>query len=160
MNKIPIKQIIITTIIAIFLNLIDFGTYANILEPIWILIFLNYFLINFELKNEYFIALILGVIIDATSGNIIGQSSLALIVSSYFIITIKSSIKIANITTIIIFVAISSVLYMTTILAIHIIVQGFDLNYNVLIPIITTAMAYPLISTIINYFNGKNKRSF
>jgi len=155
MSNTPIKQIVITTIFAIFLNLIDFGVFVNSIKPIWILIFYSYFIINFKIKNVYFLALVLGVIIDSSSGDIIGQNALALIVSSYFICKIKNSIKIANITTISVFIAFTGAIYIVIIVAIHSITQGFDLNYDVFLPIITTALSYPIVSVIMNKFNGR-----
>ena len=150
----PIIPIITTTIIAIILGLVDLGDYFNIAQPFWILIFYSYILVNYNIKYELFIALILGIFIDIASSNILGQSSLALVIASFFIITNKKSIKTAHNITIIIFILITSIIYLTSILLVHIAIQGFDLSYYIFISPVTTAIFYPLIAYIFKNFSG------
>jgi rod shape-determining protein MreD len=158
MKKLPIKQIIITTIISIAFNSIaPANIYAQI-APIWILIFYSYFLLNFEFEFEYFIAFFLGIIIDITTSSILGQNSIALIVASFFVIKSKKQVQIANSSTIAIFVFLASVIYLAILLLIHIITQGVDFNYWIFMTPLTTAIFYTIIATIMKKLNERQNR--
>jgi rod shape-determining protein MreD len=160
MNKIPIKQIIIYTILAIFLHSISISNFIDTISPFWVLIFYSYFLLNFEFEFEYTIAFIVGLIIDISTGGILGQSSLALVFASLVILKSKKQVQIANDFTIAIFVMFSAIIYLGVILLVHIIIQGIDFNYFILISPLTTAVFYPLTATIMQQFNARKNQYF
>jgi rod shape-determining protein MreD len=157
MNSRLIKQITITTVIAMILESISITATIDAMMPLWIVLFYSYFLLNFDVKFEYFIALVLGIVIDITTSNILGQHALALIVASVVIMSGKRHIKISNTATIIAFIAIVSSVYVLVIFGTNIIIQGSFLEYLHLLSIVSTALCYPIVATFLQKVNGKYK---
>ncbi len=140
--------LLISTILVIILNAINFGPIISQIAPIWILMVYSFYLLNYNVKYEFFIALVLGFIIDITNGDLLGQNALALVIASYFIIYNKKSMVISNITTIQVFIFIASIIYLAVILIIHFIVKGFSIYYYVLLSPFSTAIIYPIINIL------------
>lgn len=147
-NRKPILFLIIIVIIAIILSLLDFGDFVNNIVPSWILLFYSYYIVNYKVNNIGFIALFIGVIIDIIIGNIVGQTSLALILSSYFVYSNKHSILISNVTTNMVLIFVAGFIYLFGMLSVHVIIQGFDISYTIFISPLIGAIVYPFISVI------------
>ena len=72
-------------IVTLIFNAIPLPDYMLVFMPIWILMFLTQWLVINKNKGIYFIALLIGLLIDIQLSDILGQNSLALIGSLLFI---------------------------------------------------------------------------
>ncbi len=114
-------------------------------SPFWMLLFFIYWLINFPAKGRFFLALILGVLIDILHGDILGQNALALILSSAFIANVKQSFYVSNLSTQQVYVFSAASIYLSLILFVHTLTQGFNFSYYLLIAPLTSALFWPVI---------------
>jgi rod shape-determining protein MreD len=140
--KITFFTLILSTIP---LNEVLLGTSA-----FWLLLFYIYWLAYFSTKATFFIALILGVLIDILHGDILGQNALALILSSLFISNVKQSFFVSNLSTQQIYVFISSSIYLLFFLLTSILTQDFVLNYYVFLAPFTSALIWPIVRFLLS----------
>ena len=87
------------TIIALIIGAISLPPVFEIVSPFWMLIFFIYWIIYTDTKALYLFALILGLLTDILQGSILGQNTLALLISSAFIFNVKKSFYVSNLTT-------------------------------------------------------------
>lgn len=115
------------------------------ISPFWMLLFFIYWLVNFTTKGRFFLALVLGVLIDILHGDILGQNALALILSSAFIINVKQSFNVSNLSTQRVYVFSAASIYLSLILLVHTLTQGFNFSYYLLLAPLTSALFWPVI---------------
>ena len=139
-------KIIILTLIASAIPLNQLLIYIS---PIWVLLFFIYWLVYTPAKYKFFIALLLGLIIDVLEGLVLGQNALALILSSAFIIHEKQSFFVSNLTTQQIYVFVAASIYLSTVLLIHFLIQGVGFNWFILSTPLSSAIFWPLIKIIL-----------
>ena len=119
--------------------------------PLWMLLFFTYWLTNFNVQRQFFIALILGVLIDVLYGDILGQNALALILSAAFITKIRQSFSVSNISTQQIYILAASSIYLGVLLSVHSLsIQGFDFNYYLLFTPLTSALLWPVVQLLLS----------
>jgi len=133
------------TIIALIVGAISFPFILEIISPFWMLIFFIYWIIYTDTKALYLFALILGLLTDILQGSILGQNALALVISSAFIINVKKSFYVSNITTQQVYVFFASLIYLITLILTHSIIQGFDFSWLIILSPFTGAIIWPLV---------------
>ncbi len=74
-----------------------------------------------------------------------GQNALALILSSAFIAKAKQSFFVSNVSTQQVYVFVASVIYLASILIVHILTQDFNFSYYILIAPLSSAIFWSLI---------------
>ena len=116
------------SLIALIVNAISLPQFIEIISPFWILIFYIYWLIYSKNKAAYIVALLLGLILDISQGDILGQNALALILSSAVILRVKKSFYVSNITTQQIYIFMASLVYLVTLLITQI--TMFVINFD------------------------------
>jgi len=121
-------------------------------SPFWMLLFFTYWLVNFPAKGRFFLALMLGVLIDILHGDILGQNALALILSSIFIIKVKQSFYVSNLSTQQVYIFSAASIYLCLILLVNILTQGFDFNYYLLLTPFTSALFWPVFKLVLSKF--------
>ena len=141
----PLLLLTKITIIALIIGAISLPSVLEIVSPFWMLIFFIYWIIYTDTKALYLFALILGLLTDILQGSILGQNALALLISSAFIFNVKKSFYVSNLTTQQVYIFISSLIYLITFLLTHILVQGFDFNWLILISPFSSAIIWPVI---------------
>jgi rod shape-determining protein MreD len=119
-------------------------------SPFWALIFYIYWLSYSPANVRFFLALILGVLIDILQGNILGQNALALILSSAFISKVKQSFSVSNLSTQQVYVFVASSIYLAVILSIHVLIQGFDFSYYLLLTPLSSALFWPIVRLLLS----------
>jgi rod shape-determining protein MreD len=87
------------SIIAFIIGAISLPSFLELASPFWLLSFFIYWLIYSNGKSVFTSAFILGILLDVLQGGILGQNALALVLSSAFILNVKKSFFISNITT-------------------------------------------------------------
>lgn len=121
------------------------------IAPFWALLFFTYWLTYFTTQGQFFIALILGVLIDLLYGDILGQNALALILSAAFIVKVRQSLAVSNITTQQIYIFVASSIYLGVLLSVHALsVQNFDFNYYLLFAPLTSALLWPVVQLLLS----------
>jgi len=75
----------------------------------------------------------------------LGQNSLALIVSSAFILSVKKSFFVSNLTTQQVYVFIASLIYLVLFLMTHLVVQGLQIQWLILFVPFTGALMWPVV---------------
>lgn len=121
------------------------------IAPFWLLLFFTYWLAYFNTQGRYFIALILGILIDVLHGDILGQNALSLILSIAFIVKVRQSFAVSNITTQQIYILIASAIYLSVLLLVHgLSTQSFDFNYYLLFTPLTTALLWPVVQLLLS----------
>ena len=133
------------SLIALIVNAISLPQFVEIISPFWILIFYIYWLIYSENKAAYIIALLLGLILDLSQGDILGQNALALILGSAVILRVKKSFYVSNITTQQIYVFIASFVYLVALLIIQIAMSGINFDWLILFAPLTSFIIWPFV---------------
>ena len=133
------------SLIALIVSAISLPQFVEIISPFWILIFYIYWLIYSENKAAYIIALLLGLILDLSQGDILGQNALALILGSAVILRVKKSFYVSNITTQQIYVFIASFVYLVALLIIQIAMSGINFDWLILFAPLTSSIIWPFV---------------
>ena len=133
------------SIIALIIGAISLPLVIELSSPLWMLVCFVYWVIYTDGKWIYLSALILGLLMDVLQGGILGQNAFALIISSAFIFNIKKSFFVSNLTTQQVYIFIGSLIYLITFLLTHILVQGFDFSWLILISPFSSAIIWPVI---------------
>ena len=133
------------SLIALIVNAISLPQLIEYISPFWILIFYAYWLVYSENKAAYIVALLLGLILDVSQGDILGQNALALILSSAVILRVKKSFYVSNITTQQIYVFIASILYLSALLITQMTMLGTNIDLLILFAPITTSIIWPFV---------------
>ena len=135
--------------IALLITLLPLPNYLLLASPFWVLLFFIYWMNYFSVRWRFFFALIIGLMLDILNGSLLGQNSIALIISSAFIINIKQSFHVSNISTQQVYVFIAGSIYLGILLLTHVIIQGFDFSWIVLLSPLTTSLFWPLVQFIL-----------
>jgi len=81
--------------------------------------------------------------LDVLQGGILGQNALALIISSAFILNVKKSFLVSNLTTQQVYVFFASLIYLILFLTTHILVLGLEIQWLVISAPFTGAIFWP-----------------
>ena len=133
------------SIIALIIGAISLPLVIELSSPLWMLVCFVYWVIYTDSKWIYLSALILGLLMDVLQGGILGQNALALVISSAFIFNVKKSFFVSNLTTQQVYIFLGSLIYLITFLLTHILVQGFDFSWLILISPFSSAIMWPII---------------
>jgi len=133
------------SIIALIIGAISLPLVIELSSPLWMLVCFVYWVIYTDGKWIYLSALILGLLMDVLQGGILGQNAFALVISSAFIFNVKKSFFVSNLTTQQVYIFLGSLIYLITFLLIHILVQGFDFSWLILISPFSSAIIWPVI---------------
>jgi len=144
-NQNPILLLSKISIFALIIGAISLPLVIELSSPLWMLVCFVYWVIYTDGKWIYISALILGLLIDVLQGGILGQNALSLVISSAFIFNVKKSFFVSNLTTQQVYIFLGSLIYLITFLLIHILVQGFDFSWLILISPFSSAIMWPVI---------------
>ena len=144
-NQNPILLLSKISIIALIIGAISLPLVIELSSPLWILVCFIYWVIYTDDKWIYLSALILGLLMDVLQGGILGQNALSLVISSAFIFNVKKSFFVSNLTTQQVYIFLGSLIYLITFLLTHILVQGFDFSWLILISPFSSAIMWPVI---------------
>ena len=144
-NQNPILLLSKISIFALIIGAISLPLVIELSSPLWMLVCFVYWVIYTDGKWIYLSALILGLLMDVLQGGILGQNALALVISSAFIFNVKKSFFVSNLTTQQVYIFLGSLIYLITFLLIHILVQGFDFSWLILISPFSSAIMWPVI---------------
>jgi len=133
------------SIIALIIGAISLPLVIELSSPLWMLLCFVYWVVYTDGKWIYLSALILGLLMDVLQGGILGQNAFALVISSAFIFNVKKSFFVSNLTTQQVYIFIGSLIYLITFLLTHILVQGFDFSWLILISPFSSAIIWPVI---------------
>jgi len=132
-------------IIALITGAISLPSFLELSSPFWLLLFFTYWLIYTNSKKIYTSALILGLLLDILQGGILGQNALSLVISSAFILNVKKSFFVSNITTQQVYIFFASLIYLISFLLIHVSAQGLEIKWLVLLSPLTGSILWPFI---------------
>ena len=144
-NQNPILLLSKISIFALIIGAISLPLVIELSSPLWMLVCFVYWVIYTDGKWIYISALILGLLMDVLQGGILGQNALSLVISSAFIFNVKKSFFVSNLTTQQVYIFLGSLIYLITFLLIHILVQGFDFSWVILISPLSSAIMWPVI---------------
>jgi rod shape-determining protein MreD len=141
----PLLLLTKITIIALIIGAISLPSILETISPFWMLIFFIYWIIYTDSKTVYLFALILGLLTDILQGSILGQNALALLISSAFIFNVKKSFYVSNLTTQQVYVFFASLIYLIPLILTHLVIQGFDFSWLVILSPFTGSIIWPLV---------------
>jgi len=144
-NQTQLLLLLKVTILAFILGSISLPIILELVSPFWLLMFFIYWLIYSDSNGIFSAALILGLLLDVLQGAILGQNALALIVSSAFILSVKKSFFVSNLTTQQVYVFIASLIYLVLFLMTHIVVQDLQIQWLILFVPFTGALMWPVV---------------
>jgi rod shape-determining protein MreD len=144
-NQTQLLLLLKVTILAFILGSISLPIILELISPFWLLMFFIYWLIYSDSNGIFSAALILGLLLDVLQGAILGQNALALIVSSAFILSVKKSFFVSNLTTQQVYVFIASLIYLVLFLMTHLFVQGLQIQWLILFVPFTGALMWPVV---------------
>ena len=133
------------TVLAFIVGAIALPSMIEMVSPFWLLLFFIYWLIYSNSNGIYSSAFVLGILLDVFQGGILGQNALALVISSAFILSVKKSFFVSNLTTQQVYVFIASLIYLIVFLITHISVQGLQIQWLVLFVPFTGAILWPVV---------------
>ena len=133
------------TVLAFSVGAIALPSLIEMVSPFWLLLFFIYWLIYSDSNRIYSSAFVLGILLDVFQGGILGQNALALVISSAFILSVKKSFFVSNLTTQQVYVFIASLIYLIVFLITHISVQGLQIQWLVLFVPFTGAILWPVV---------------
>ena len=122
------------------------------ISPFWMLLFFIYWLTYFSAKGRFFLALILGILVDILHGDILGQNALALILSAAFIANVKQSFFVSNLSTQQVYVFVASSIYLGLFLLVHTLIQDFNFSYYLLLTPLSGALFWPVVQLLLSKF--------
>ena len=137
------------SIIAFIISAISLPSFLELASPFWLLSFFCYWLIYSKSKNIYSAAFILGILLDILQGGILGQNSLALVLSSAFILNVKKSFFVSNLTTQQVYIFLGSLIYLIVFLLVHQLSHGLNFDWLILLSPLTGAIFWPLIRSLL-----------
>ena len=137
------------SIIAFIIDTISLPSSLELASPFWLLSFFSYWLIYSNGKNIFTSAFILGILLDIIQGGILGQNALALVLSSAFILNVKKSFFISNLTTQQVYIFLGSVIYLIVYLLVYQLAQGLNFEWLILLSPFTGAILWPLIRSLL-----------
>jgi len=141
----PLLLLTKITIIALIIGAISLPSILETISPFWMLIFFIYWIIYTDTKMVYLFAFILGLLTDILQGSILGQNALALLISSAFIFNVKKSFYVSNLTTQQVYVFFASLIYLIPLILTHLVIQGFDFSWLVILSPFTGSIIWPLV---------------
>jgi len=144
-NQSQLILLIKITFIAFIVGAIALPSMIEMISPFWLLLFFIYWLIYSDSNVIYSSAFVLGILLDVFQGGILGQNALALVISSAFILSVKKSFFVSNLTTQQVYVFIASLMYLIVFLITHITVQGLQLQWLIIFTPFTGAILWPVI---------------
>ena len=133
------------TVLAFIVGAIALPSLIEMVSPFWLLLFFIYWLIYSDSNGIYRSAFVLGILLDVFQGGILGQNAVALVTSSAFILSVKKSFFVSNLTTQQVYVFIASLIYLIVFLITHISVQGLQIQWLVLFVPFTGAILWPVV---------------
>jgi rod shape-determining protein MreD len=133
------------TVLAFIVGAIALPSIIELISPFWLLLFFVYWLIYSDSNSIYSSAFVLGILLDVFQGGILGQNALALLISSAYILSVKKSFFVSNLTTQQVYIFIASMIYLILFLITHIAVQGIQIQWLVLATPFTGAILWPVI---------------
>ena len=152
-NQNPMLLLSKLSIFALIIGAISVPLVIELSSPLWMLVCFVYWVIYTDGKWIYLSALILGLLMDVLQGGILGQNALALVISSAFILNVKKSFFVSNLTTQQVYIFLASLIYLITFLLTHILVQGFDFSWLILISPFSSAIMWPIIRFLLAKLN-------
>ena len=141
------------TVLAFIVGAIALPSLIEMVSPFWLLLFFIYWLIYSDSNGIYSSAFVLGILLDVLQGGILGQNALALVISSAFILSVKKSFFVSNLTTQQVYVFIASLIYLIVFLITHISVQGLQIQWLVLFVPFTGAILWPVVRFLLAKLN-------
>jgi len=144
-NQTQLLLLLKVTILAFILGSISLPIILELISPFWLLMFFIYWLIYSDSNGIFSAALILGLLLDVLQGAILGQNALALIVSSAFILSVKKSFFVSNLTTQQVYVFVASLIYLVLFLMTHLMVQSLQIQWLILFAPFTGALMWPVV---------------
>ena len=144
-NQTQILLLLKVTILAFIVGSISLPHVLELISPFWLLLFFIYWLIYSDSSGIYSAALILGLLLDVLQGAILGQNALALVISSAFILSVKKSFFVSNLTTQQVYVFIASLIYLIFFLITHLVIQGLQIQWLIIFAPFTGAIVWPIV---------------
>jgi rod shape-determining protein MreD len=138
------------TLFALIISAVPLSQIVLEISPFWMLLFFIYWLTYFSAKGRFFLALILGVLVDILHGDILGQNALALILSGAFIANVKQSFFVSNLSTQQVYVFVASSIYLGLFLLVHTLIQGFNFSYYLLLTPLSGALFWPVVRLLLS----------
>ena len=133
------------SIIAFITGAISLPFSLELASPFWLLPFFSYWVIYSNGKNFYTAAFILGILLDIIEGGTLGQNAVALVLSSAFILNVKKSFFVSNLTTQQVYIFLGSIIYLIIFLLVHQLTHGLNFEWLILLSPFTSAILWPLI---------------
>ena len=133
------------SIIAFITGAISLPSFLVLASPFWLLPFFSYWVIYSNGKNIFASAFILGILLDIIEGGTLGQNAVALVLSSAFILNVKKSFFVSNLTTQQVYIFLGSIIYLIIFLLVQQLTQGLNFEWLILLSPFTSAILWPLI---------------
>ena len=133
------------SIIAFITDAISLPFSLELASPFWLLPFFSYWVIYSNGKNIFASAFILGILLDIIEGGTLGQNAVALVLSSAFILNVKKSFFVSNLTTQQVYIFLGSIIYLIIFLLVQQLTQGLNFEWLILLSPFTSAILWPLI---------------
>ena len=137
------------SIIAFITGAISLPSFLELASPFWLLPFFSYWVIYSNGKNIFASAFILGILLDIIEGGTLGQNAVALVLSSAFILNVKKSFFVSNLTTQQVYIFLGSIIYLIIFLLVYQLTQGLNFEWLILLSPFTSAILWPLIRYVL-----------
>ena len=137
------------SIIAFITGAISLPSFLELASPFWLLPFFSYWVIYSNGKNIFASAFILGILLDIIEGGTLGQNAVALLLSSAFILNVKKSFFVSNLTTQQVYIFLGSIIYLIIFVLVLQLTQDLNFELLLLLSPITGAIFWPFIRSLL-----------
>jgi rod shape-determining protein MreD len=145
-------SIFISFLIAALLTSIPLPKFLQWIWPQWLILVMMFWILNLPGHVGFGTAFVIGLLLDALSGSMLGEHSLALVIVTYFLLKFNNKLAFNRIGAQSIIIFTLTILYLALLYWIHGIIKNLPSTPNYWLSSITSAFIWPSIALLLNKY--------
>lgn len=142
--------IIFSFIVAMMLAIVPMPSWLNWLRPDWVAMVLIYWVLVLPNVVSIGMAWVIGLLLDALTGSVLGAHAYALVCVAYFVLKFQMRIHLLDLTQKAVIVFIAILLYQLVIFAINGMLGRMPATFLYWLPCLSSAIIWPWIYLVLN----------
>ncbi len=143
---------ILSMLIAIFLQGIMLPSWLDLLRPEWVLLVLCFWMMNYPFRFNVGFAWCVGMVVDLFQGTLLGSHALAYSLIAFVILTLQHRMRLFPIWQQSLIILAVAILQQLILLWTHSMQNKFALNWEIIIPIFSSALLWPWLVSGLRYY--------
>ena len=154
----PIFFIFLTLFLAVLLSLLPIPRALVWWSPCWVLLALIYWQLYSKKNGGMGVAFLMGLILDASMGTLLGEHALALVIPSYALLRFQQSVRLASMLQKSFLVFFLCLAYCTIILIAEACQGHVRGQWFFWFPALSSALIWPTLSQLLHYFSHRKRK--